>query len=177
MPFVPERPRAGWRNGSVEVMLMDSVPGDLVAMLERAGWHPGRQVGVGEITDSLRSLEFDVSDAAIAFLSQFAFLYLLHEPSILLGEERSFCWTRFDPTSVATLRDARIARRCAEIVGKSLCPVGTDGFHFTIYIADDCSFFAGRDASVYSYGRTSFELLRLIRDGRRPAHLGEWSVG
>jgi len=154
---------------------VDAVPGDLVGLLSSAGWVPGRRVDAGDILDRLRSLGFEVSEAATEFLSRFAFLSLEHEPSILLHGERSYCWTRFDPSAVATTRDARIARRCAEIVGTSLCPVGTDGFHLTLYIAADSTFFAGRDASVFRYASDTVELLTMMRAGQRPVLLGEWS--
>ncbi|WP_433370414.1 SUKH-3 domain-containing protein [Actinoplanes sp. CA-142083] len=126
---------------------------------------------VNDLVDSLRSLGFEVSAAAVDFLERFAFLRLTHEPSLLLHGEREFSWTLFDPTAVATSRDARTARQCSALAGKSLCPVGTDGFHFTIYIAGDGTFFAGRDASLFRYADSVDDLFRALRVGSRPTRL------
>ncbi|WP_326552771.1 SUKH-3 domain-containing protein [Micromonospora sp. NBC_01813] len=149
---------------------------DVVDMLERAGWESGRHVAIDDLTGSLRSFGFAVSEAAIDFLTEFAFIRLEHEPSIVLNAKKSFCWTSFDPAVVATRRDARISDRCSSVVGKSLCPVGTDGFHFTIYVAGDGSFFAGRDASVFQYGESVEVLLRAICNGVRPTKISEWII-
>ncbi|MEV4349466.1 SUKH-3 domain-containing protein [Actinoplanes sp. NPDC049596] len=156
---------------------MDAVPEDLVGLLSSAGWAPGRRIDVLPVSEQLTAAGFEVSGAAAEFLSQYAFLSFRHEPSILLDGQRSYCWTRFDPGAVATTRDARIARRCAEIAGTSLCPVGTDGFHLTLYISPGAAFFAGKDASVFRYAPSLTALLRAMRDGVRPELIGEWMIG
>src|SRR5262245_9598344 len=114
-------------------MSMDDISDGLRDFLETSGWVPGRKVDVDRLVASLRAVGFHVADSAVDFLAQFGFLRFDHEPSILLNNEKSFCWTKFDPSVVATSRDARVARRCAEVVGEELSPVGIDGFHLTIY--------------------------------------------
>ncbi|MFC3744924.1 SUKH-3 domain-containing protein [Paractinoplanes deccanensis] len=151
------------------------MPGDLVGMLSSAGWTPGRRVDVTGVAATLRAAGFEVPRAATEFLSQFAYLHVQHEPHIELHGEPAHCWTRFDPTAVATPRDADVARRCAETAGEALCPIGTDGFHLTLYITPGATFYAGRDASVYRYAPDQAELLRMMRDGRRPHLIGEWT--
>src|SRR5688572_1167753 len=125
------------------MMSMPSIPDDVVDLLEGAGWKPDRHVHTEDMVESLRTAGYEVSVAAVSFLSRFAFLKLDHELSIWLDVRRSRCWTRFDPIVVASPRDARIAGRCSAVCGKALCPIGTDGFHLTIYVADDGTFFGG----------------------------------
>jgi hypothetical protein len=149
---------------------------NVVDTLRRAGWQHARHVAVGEVINSLQSVGFDVPTAAVRFLSEFAFLELEHEPSISLHGDRSSCWTRFDPTAVSTSRDARISKRCAAIARKGLCPVGTDGFHLTIYIAHDSTFFAGRDSSVFHYAESVDGLMAAMYEGVRPSEIGQWSM-
>lgn len=157
-------------------MSMDEMPDDLNTFLATSGWAPGRQVGVDQLQRSLRSAGFYIADSAIEFLSQFGFLRFNHEPSILLDGKRSYCWTNFDPRVVSTSRDARIARRCANLVGEELSPVGEDGFHLTIYTTDSRRFFAGRDASVFKYADSAAGLFRAMRDGVRPTRIGDWKL-
>ena len=146
------------------------------ALLEGAGWTPCRRVDVAELVGDMRAVGFDVSDAAVDFLEEFSQLRISHAPSIMMGEREIFCWTEFDPARVCTERDARIANRCSELVGESLCPVGTDGFHFTVYISAGRKFYAGMDASVYSYSGDAGELFSLMAVGVRPQHLADWRV-
>nr|MDT0657876.1 SUKH-3 domain-containing protein [Micromonospora sp. DSM 115978] len=153
---------------------MDELPEELIDLLVSAGWRRDEPKIVEGIFRNLRSTGFEVSDAAVDFLSCYGLLKINHRPTVLLNGSNAFCWTAFDPTVVATARDARIALRCSSIVGRSLCPVGIDGFHLTLYVADDCSFFAGRDASVYRYADSVVGLFRAMKDGVRPAHLADW---
>lgn len=155
---------------------MESLESDSIGLLEHAGWVGGEREDVSDVVDVLRALEFKVSDAAIDFLSHFARLRVTHEPSIVLDGGKSCSHTTFDPTRVATSRDSRIARRCSKIIGLDICPVGTDGFHFTIYITPDYRFFAGRDASVFQYAETVNGLFRAMRSGIRPTYVGDWSL-
>lgn len=158
------------------MMPIHSFSRSVIDMLKRTGWQPARHVAVDGLVDSMRSAGFDVPMAAISFLSEFAFLTLEHEPSIFLHGEKSSCWTRFDPAAVSTSRDARISKRCSVIAGKSLCPVGTDGFHLTVYIAGDGAFFAGRDASVFQYAGSIEALMTAMHEGVRPTEIGQWSI-
>lgn len=148
----------------------------VVEILDRAGWGPGRNADIDDLVDLLRSCGFVMSAPALDFLREFGFLRLEHEPSIILHGKKSSCWTTFDPTVVATHRDARIADRCSSVVGKSLCPVGVDGFHFTIYMTNEGSLLAGRDASVYRYAESIQGLLRAMFDGSRPTKIADWVI-
>jgi hypothetical protein len=60
---------------------------------------------------------------------------------IELGGRTTFTWTEFSPSAVCTERSVRVAGRCSEIVGEPLFPVGTDGFHLTIYVSPAGRFF------------------------------------
>ncbi|MFY1651157.1 SUKH-3 domain-containing protein [Solwaraspora sp. WMMB762] len=155
---------------------MNSLPADLLDILRCAGWGPGRNADIGDLVDLLHSCGFVLSAPALDFLREFGFLRLEHEPSIILRGKKSPCWTTFDPTAVATHRDARIADRCSSVVGKSLCPVGVDGFHFTIYMTNEGSLLAGRDASVFRYAESVQGLLRAMFDGSRPTKIADWVI-
>jgi hypothetical protein len=150
--------------------------GDIARWLAQAGWHPDRRVDVDGMNGSLREAGFPVSRAGVAFLESFGRLKLVHEPSIELTNGRSSCWTEFDPTVVATPRDARVAGRCSAIAGRALCPVGVDGFHLTLYVADDATFSAGVDASVFHCADSAGELFRAMLDGQRPRRIGDWQL-
>jgi hypothetical protein len=75
--------------------------------------------------------------------------------------------------SVCTERDAQVAKLCAKLTGTSLSPVGTDGFHLTIYISPAEELFAGVDASVFSYAKTTTDFFTNMADRIRP---GEWEL-
>lgn len=155
---------------------MDEMSDDLNRFLETSGWAPGRRVDVDQLVSSLRLAGFYVAGPAVEFLAQFGFLRFDHEPSILLDGKRSYCWTNFDPSIVATNRDARIAKRCAGLVGEELSPIGVDGFHLTIYTTEARRFFAGRDASVFRYADSTADLFAAMRDGVRPTRIGDWKL-
>ncbi|WP_425552038.1 SUKH-3 domain-containing protein [Fodinicola feengrottensis] len=40
------------------------------ALLEKAGWNPGRRADVSVLVGDMRSMGFDVSDAAVDFLGE-----------------------------------------------------------------------------------------------------------
>ncbi|MEU9974403.1 SUKH-3 domain-containing protein [Streptomyces sp. NPDC051014] len=145
-----------------------------LALLKDAGWSPGRRVDVSEAVRRLRAVGFEVSEAACEFLEKFSLLRISHLPSIEMDGQEIFCWTQFDPSRVCTERDAEVANRCAGLAGTSLCPVGTDGFHLTIYIAGDGRFFAGMDASLYSYSPDIDGLFSSMAEGVRPRHIADW---
>jgi SUKH-3 immunity protein len=153
---------------------MTLVDNDVHSLLKNAGWKSTRQVRTEAVEYSLRSTGFQVSDFAMRFLSQLAFSKLDHEPSISFGGQKNYFCTQFDPTVVATPRDARVAERCAATCGKALCPIGTDGFHLTIYVSGDGEFFAGADTSVFRYADSVGGLFRAMRDGVRPSKIGGW---
>ncbi|MGW7824413.1 SUKH-3 domain-containing protein [Streptomyces puniciscabiei] len=156
---------------------MDLSLGDKArGLLENAGWSMERSVDVSEVVRNLRVVGFDVSEAALHFLERFFLLRISHPPSIDIGGQEIFCWTEFDPGRVCTERDAMVANRCSELIGASLCPVGTDGFHRTIYISNDGRFFAGIDASLYRYSEDVDELFSSMADGVRPQHLADWNI-
>ncbi|GLY08749.1 hypothetical protein Acsp01_91280 [Actinoplanes sp. NBRC 101535] len=145
-------------------------------MLTSGGWNPDRKVDIESICGLLESVGFASIPASKAFLSEFYLLKFDHNPSLEINGVESFCWTSFDPAEVATGRDARIAERCSELIGEDLYPVGTDGFHLTIYITDGMKFFAGRDSYVLSYADSVAGLFGAMQGGRRPEIIGEWQL-
>lgn len=145
-----------------------------MALAMGAGWSPGRAADVTADIRRLESVGFRSSAFAEEFLGSFLGLELEHPPSIELGGKAIFCWTRFSPSAVCTERDARVARRCAEVTGEPLFPVGTDGFHLTIYVSPTGRFYAGMDSRVYEYSTDVDGLLGMMAAGERPRKIGEW---
>jgi hypothetical protein len=141
-----------------------------------AGWIPDR---VADATADIRRLEsvgFRSSACAAEFLGSFLGLRLEHLPSIELNGRTVFTWTEFSPSAVCTEGDSWVAGRCSEIVGVPLFPVGTDGFHLTIYVSPAGRFYAGMDSRVYEYSRDADGLFGMMAAGERPRKMGEWSL-
>jgi hypothetical protein len=152
-----------------------SLSGPGLALATEAGWSPSRVVDVISGIRDLESVGFRASDPAVEFLRSFLGLRLEHPPSIEIEGRRIFCWTKFSPSAVCTERDAWVADRCSEIVGESLFPVGTDGFHLTVYVAPSGRCHAGMDSRVYEYSGDADGLLRMMAAGARPRKIGEWN--
>jgi hypothetical protein len=153
-----------------------SLSGPGLALAVSAGWSPDRAVDVAADIRRLESVGFQSSEPAAEFLGSFLGLRLEHLPSIELGGKRIFTWTRFAPSAVCTERDARVAGRCSEVAGESLFPVGTDGFHLTIYVSPAGRFWAGMDSRVYEYSADADGMLAMMAAGARPRQIGEWSL-
>ncbi|OKI00522.1 hypothetical protein AMK13_33100 [Streptomyces sp. CB02056] len=131
---------------------------------------------VSGLVREMKLVGFDVSPAAHRFLEAFWQLRIEHLPSIDLNSKEIFCWTEFDPTRVCTARDARIAGRCSGVVGESLCPLGIDGFHLTVYVSPSGKFFAGMDSSVFAYADCVDDFFAKLADGSRPQLIGNWEL-
>ncbi|MFG3064826.1 SUKH-3 domain-containing protein [Streptomyces sp. NPDC048231] len=145
-------------------------------LAEEAGWRPERAVDVSGPVGEMELVGFEVSAAARRFLEAFHGLRIEHPPSISLNSREMFCWTEFDPMRVCTERDARIAGRCAGVAGESLCPVGIDGFHLTVYISPIGRFFAGMDSLVFDYADCIDEFFIKLAEGSRPQPIGNWEL-
>lgn len=145
-------------------------------LLEAAGWRPGRTVDVSALVRDMTLVGFDVSASARHFLESFQGLHIVHPPSVTVNGRERFCWTDFNPARVCTERDADVAARCAAVVGESLCPVGVDGFHLTVYVSPSGRFFAGMDASVFTYADDTEELFTKLAAGTRPQHAADWQL-
>ncbi len=145
-------------------------------MLREAGWLPGRDVDATDVFARLGSCGFRVSDAARNFLGRYYGLRLLHEPCIEVRGTVVCTRTSFDPLVVATERDVRFAERCSSVAGVDLCPVGTDGFHLTIYVSPDGRLWGGKDSYVYAYASDESRLFEKMRTGERPSKIGEWRL-
>jgi len=153
-----------------------SLSGPGLALAAGAGWSPDRAVDAAADIHRLESVGFHASECAAEFLASFLGLRLEHPPSIELGGRTVFTWTRFAPSAVCTERDARVAARCSEITGEPLFPVGTDGFHLTVYVSPAGRFYAGMDSRVYEYSENADGMLAMMAAGRRPRKIGEWSL-
>lgn len=145
-------------------------------LVEEMGWWPGRAVDVNVIVHEMDSVGFDISTSALRFLTAFSGLRIEHPPSIILNDQKMWSWTAFEPNRVCTERDSRIAIRCAEIVGESLCPVGVNSFHMTIYISSSIRFFAGMDSAVYEYGDSVDEFFARLAGEEKPVLMGSWEL-
>jgi hypothetical protein len=145
-------------------------------LVEAAGWSLGRVADVSEVVREMELVGFAVSPAARSFLETFWKLRIEHPPSIEMNGTEIFCWTEFDPLRVCTERDADVGRRCAAVVGESLCPLGIDGFHLTVYMAPSGKFFAGMDSSVFVYADGVDEFFAQLADGSRPRLVGNWEL-
>ncbi|MFF4396698.1 SUKH-3 domain-containing protein [Streptomyces sp. NPDC001480] len=130
----------------------------------------------GSVSILSECTRFDVSAAARRFLEAFCKLRVEHPPSIELKGREIFCWTEFDPARVCTERDARIAGRCARVASESLCPLGIDGFHLTVYVSPSGRFYAGMDSSVFAYADHVDEFFAKLAGGSRPQLIGNWEL-
>ncbi|WP_075927034.1 SUKH-3 domain-containing protein [Nocardiopsis sp. CNR-923] len=127
-----------------------------------------------DIVAALERVGFACHEEARSFLGECLGLKVDHLPVLVISGERVSSWTRFDPSAVCTTRDANVARRCAEVAGTVLCPVGVDSFHLTVYSGSDGRFYAGFDSSVYEYGKDRNAMFSMMKAGMRPVSLGEW---
>lgn len=153
-----------------------SLSGPGLALAVGAGWSPGRVADAAADIRRLESVGFPSSAFAAEFLGSFLGLRLEHLPSIELGGRTIFTWTEFSPSAVCTERSARVAVRCSEIVGEPLFPVGTDGFHLTIYMSPAGRFYAGMDSRVYEYSGDADGMFGMMAAGVRPRGIGEWHL-
>ena len=153
-----------------------SLSGPGLALAVSAGWVPD---WVADATADIRRLEsvgFRSSVCAAEFLGSFLGLRLEHLPSIEFNGRTVLTWTEFSPSGVCTEGDSWVAGRCSEIVGVPLFPVGTDGFHLTIYVSPAGRFYAGMDSRVYEYSRDADGLFGMMAAGERLRKIGEWSL-
>lgn len=153
-----------------------SLSGSGLALAVGAGWSPDRVVDATADIRSLESVGFQSSAFAAEFLGSFLGLRLEHPPSIEIEGKTIFTWTRFCPSAVCTERSARVASRCSEITGEPLFPVGTDGFHLTIYVSPAGRFYAGVDSWAFEYSENADGMLGMMAAGVRPRRIGEWSL-
>ncbi|MFI8803196.1 MULTISPECIES: SUKH-3 domain-containing protein [Micromonospora] len=128
------------------------------------------------VAANLKRAGFECHEEGHAFLGQYIGLTVEHPPTLLIAGERIASWTRFEPSAVCTVRDARISRRCATVAGVALMPVGVDSFHLTIYSGSDGRFYAGFDSSVYRYGNSRNDMFSMMKNGVRPSFLGDWAA-
>lgn len=151
-----------------------SGPGRVLAV--KFGWSPDRVADADADIRRLESVGFRGSACAAEFLSSFLGLRLEHPPSIELKGRTVFCWTEFSPSAVCTERDVWVAGRCSEVTGESLFPVGTDGFHLTIYVSPAGRFYAGVDSWAFECSGNADGLFEMMAAGVRPRKIGEWSL-
>ncbi|MFD5620628.1 SUKH-3 domain-containing protein [Streptomyces yangpuensis] len=136
--------------------------------------------GVRRETDAivagLERVGFASHEEARSFLGECLGLKIDHLPALDIAGERISSWTHFDPSAVCTTRDSEVARRCAEVAGTTLFPVGVDSFHLTVYSGSDGKFYAGFDSSVFRYGEDRNAMFSMMKAGVRPILLGEWTL-
>jgi hypothetical protein len=145
-------------------------------MLRRSGWLPGRDVDTTDVVARLEGCGFRVSSAARHFLGKYYGLRFVHQPCLEIGGSTKCTTTSFDPLVVATERDVWFAERCVPVTGVDLCPVGTDGFHLTIYMSPDGGLWGGKDSYVYAYAEAESGLFEKMLAGERPVKIGVWEV-
>lgn len=126
------------------------------------------------VIPELERVGFFSHERARSFLNEYCGLKIFHPPAAVILEKHVSSFTRFDPSLVCTACDADVARRCSVVVGVGLFPVGVDSFHLTVYSGDDGRFYAGMDSSVFAYGDDADAMFSMMRDGIRPALLGDW---
>ncbi|MFC9472116.1 hypothetical protein ACFTS5_07985 [Nocardia sp. NPDC056952] len=97
---------------------------------------------------------------------------LAHRVGVVVVSSRTY----FDPSAVCTARNVDVARRCAEVAGAALLPIGVDSFHLTLYSGSDGQFYAGFDSSVYRYADDRDVLFSMLKDGIRPLLLGQQTL-
>ncbi|MET9216946.1 MULTISPECIES: SUKH-3 domain-containing protein [unclassified Nocardia] len=128
------------------------------------------------VIGDLERVGFACHKAGRSFLRGYLGLRIDHGPDLVIAGEVVRSWTSFDPSVVCTARDADVARRCAEVAGADLVPIGVDSFHLTLYSGSDGRFYAGFDSSVYRYGDDVSALFSMMKEGIRPIVLGEWVI-
>ncbi|MDV9171345.1 SUKH-3 domain-containing protein [Streptomyces sp. W16] len=150
---------------------------ELLEFLSSFGWEvAGVRREVDAIVAGLERVGFACHEEAMRFLGEYLDLKIDHRPDLVIAGERISSWTHFDPSPVCTTRDADVARRCAEVAGTALFPIGVDSFHLTVYSGSSGSFYAGFDSSVYQYGEDCNAMFSMMKAGVRPISLGEWTL-
>ncbi|MEW2162189.1 SUKH-3 domain-containing protein [Streptomyces sp. NPDC007084] len=150
---------------------------ELEEFLSPFGWEAaGARRETDAVVAGLERVGFVCHEAARSFMGECLSLKIDHPPALVIAGERISSWTHFDPSAVCTSRDADVARRCAEVAGTVLFPIGVDSFHLTVYSGSDGRFYAGFDSSVYQYGEDRNAMFSMMKDGIRPIPLGEWML-
>ncbi|MEU3603561.1 SUKH-3 domain-containing protein [Streptomyces sp. NPDC006798] len=148
---------------------------ELAEFLSSFGWKSaGTRRDSDALVAGLEHAGFACHEKARSFLGEYLGLRVDHLPALVINGERKTSWTHFDPSAVCTTRDADVARRCAEVAGTALCPIGVDSFHLTVYSGTDGIFYAGFDSSVYRYGEDRNAMFSMMKAGIRPTSLGDW---
>lgn len=150
---------------------------ELEEFLSSFGWKAaGMPREADAVVAGMEGVGFACHEEARSFLDRYLGLKVDHLPALFVTGERISSWTRFDPSAVCTARDADVARRCAEVAGVALFPIGVDSFHLTVYSGNDGRFYAGFDSSVYRYGEDRNAMFSMMEAGVRPISLGEWTI-
>ncbi|MEV6431274.1 SUKH-3 domain-containing protein [Nocardia sp. NPDC051463] len=150
---------------------------ELAEFLSSFGWEvAGVRPEADAVTADLERVGFACHEEGRSFLGEYLGLEIDHLPALVIAGERISSWTYFDPSAVSTVRDVDVARRCAEVAGAVLFPIGVDSFHMTLYSGSDGKFYAGFDSSVYRYAEDPNVLFSMLKNGVRPILLGEWTL-
>ncbi|MFI5620314.1 SUKH-3 domain-containing protein [Streptomyces sp. NPDC051567] len=150
---------------------------ELEEFLSSFGWEmAGVRREADAIVAGLERVGFACHEEARSFLGEYLGLKVDHLPALVIAGERISSSTHFDPSAVCTTRDADVARRCAEVAGAALFPIGVDSFHLTVYSGSNGRLYAGFDSSVYRYGEDCNAMFSMMKAGVRPIPLGEWTL-
>lgn len=129
-------------------------------LLRKAGWFEGRQVDTTAFCESILAQGLRPNDCAIAFLSEFGGLQVVH-PHWKVQESNDL--TVLDPEEAWGAIHPSYARR----IGAPFCSIGSaHNFHMVLLMTDVGHVFAGYDQILQRVGLSGDDALEAICSGR-----------
>jgi uncharacterized protein (TIGR02996 family) len=129
----------------------DDISPGFRALLDRAGWHPGRRVGTDEWVSRLRAEGFTVNASAIAVLETFGGLSVRLPAAGISPYDHEL---QFEPVLAAT-GDRDRTEEWEAALGIRLFPLGQEvRTGSVVWAGDDGRLYIGREFGLYLLGET-----------------------
>ncbi|MFD8495869.1 SUKH-3 domain-containing protein [Amycolatopsis sp. NPDC059657] len=127
-----------------------------IRLLKRAGWEPGRSVGIADDLGALEMAGYEVFPRAVDFLREYSGLFLaISRP----GEQDAI---RFAVRRACRQIDLDWVEVHSELAGVRLIPVGlVQVDQMTVLFGADGHFYGGY---VYTFGKLGTDLLEFIEN-------------
>ncbi|WP_370948545.1 SUKH-3 domain-containing protein [Amycolatopsis sp. cg5] len=127
-----------------------------IRLLKRAGWEPGRSVGIADDLGALEMAGYEVFPGAIAFLREYSGLFLaISRP----GEQDAVC---FSVRLACRQTDRGRVEVHSELAGVRMVPIGlVQVDQMTVLLGEDGQFYGGY---VYTFGKLGTSLLEFIEN-------------
>jgi hypothetical protein len=126
----------------------------VLAILRLHGWHEGRQIDIGDITDLLRSNSIEASPIAATFLREFHGLHLQFPNGGLSS-------VKFDVYEEMTFLEKGELGQLESLVKQPLCPVGLGG-RFLLHMTSGEKIFLHDEWLLYLRARNVLDAFEVI---------------